>query len=65
MWLYFITTNNIYDFYYNEIYIAPELYLNKYDKIYKSNIFSIAIIILRLISNWFEINISKELNLRY
>ena len=65
MWLYFITTNNIYDFYYNEIYIAPELYLNKYDKIYKSNIFSIAIIILRLISNWLETNISKELNLRY
>ena len=56
---------NLQIIYYNEIYIAPELYLNKYDKIYKSNIFSIAIIILRLISNWFEINISKELNLRY
>ena len=54
LWLYFITTNNVYDFIIRKIYISPDLYYKKSNSIYKSNIFSISVIILRLISNWIE-----------
>ena len=58
--IYFISTNNVYDFINNKIYISPELFINRQGIIDKSNIFSIAILILRLGSIWNEIHIKED-----